>query len=55
MFGSLFFPEIPYDDGLELFLTTSRIETYEKKFGGPKLDPKLGFLPFSQSCIISFP
>ena len=23
-----------------------------KKIGGPKLGPKFGFLPFSQSCII---
>ena len=27
----------------------------EVKFLGPKLGPKLGFLPFSQGCIISFP
>ena len=24
-------------------------------FGGPKLGPKLDFLPFSQVCIVSFP
>ena len=33
-----------------------RSKTHEKNFGGgPKLGLKLGFLPFSQVCIISFP
>ena len=27
----------------------------KKYFGGPKLGPKLGFLPFSQGGIVSFP
>ena len=30
-------------------------KTNEKNFGGPKLGPKLVFLPFSQGCIISCP
>ena len=35
---------------MEYSLTTSRGKTYEKKFRGPKL----GFLPISQGCIISW-
>ena len=37
---------------MEHCLTTSRGKTHEKNFRGPKLGPKLGFLPFSQGCII---
>ena len=54
-FDSLVFLEIAYDNSLKHFLSTSRGKTYEKNFGGPKLGPKLGCLPFSQGCIISFP
>ena len=53
-FGSLVFLEIAYDDSLEPCLTTRRTKTHEKKIVGPKLCPKLGFLPFSQGFIISF-
>ena len=36
---------------MEYCLTTNRGKTHEKN-GAPKLGPKFGFLPFSQSCII---
>ena len=36
-------------------LTSSRGKTHEKNFGGPNLGLKLGFLQFSQVCVISFP
>ena len=48
----LVFPEIAYDYGLEHYLTTSRGKSHEKNFWGPKLGPKLRFLPFCQGCII---
>ena len=51
--GSLVFLEVAYDYSLKHCLITSRENTHEKKFGGLKLDQKLGFLPFSQGCIIS--
>ena len=54
-FCSLVFPEIAQDDSLEHSLTTSRGKTHGKNSRGPKLSPKLGFLSFSQGCIISFP
>ena len=31
------------------------VKTHGKKIEGPKLGAKLGFLPFSQGCIIRFP
>ena len=33
---------------------TGRGKTHEKNFWDPKLSPKLGFLSFYQSCVISF-
>ena len=53
-FGSLVFMEIAQNENLEHCLTTSSGKTYEKNFGNPKLGPKLGFMSFSQGCIISF-
>ena len=53
--GLLVFLEIEEDDSLGHCLTTSRGKTHEKNFGDPKLGLKVGFLPFSQGCIISFP
>ena len=51
-----------YDDSLRQCLTSSRGITHEEKFwgpkfgpNGPKLGPKLGYLPFSQVWFISFP
>ena len=35
-------------------LTNSRGKSHEKKFRGSKLRLKLGFLPFSQGCLIGF-
>ena len=46
--------EIAQDDSLEDCPTSSRGKTHKKKFGGPKLYPKFGFLLFSQGCIFSF-
>ena len=54
-FGSLVLQEIAYYDSMKHCQNTSRGKIHEKSFGGPKLGFKLGFLPFSQSCIISFP
>ena len=54
-FGPLVSLEITLDDSLEHCLTISRGKTNEKNFRGPKLVPKLGFLSFSQGCIITFP
>ena len=54
-FGPLVSLEITLDDSLEHCLTISRGKTHEKNFRGPKLVPKLGFLLFSQGCIITFP
>ena len=42
-------------NSLEHFLTTSKGKTHKRNFEGPKLGPKLEFLPFYQGCIISFP
>ena len=53
-FGVLVFQEIVQDDSVKHCLTTSRDKTHGKSFGGPKLGPKLGFLLFSQGCIITF-
>ena len=54
IFSSLLVPlEIAYNDSLQQCLTsnknltTSRGKTHEKKFGAPKLGPKLEFLSFS--------
>ena len=54
-FGSLVFLEIAYSDSLQQFITSSRGKTQENIFwvptlsqNGPKPDPKLVFLPFSQ-------
>ena len=50
---SLVFLELAYNDSLQQCLTSSTCKIHEKilgpKFGskGPKLGPKLGFLPFS--------
>ena len=57
-----FFFEIAYDDSLRQCLTSNRGKAPPhppKIFGkikfGPKLDPNLGFSPFSQVWFISFP
>ena len=42
-------------EGQSPTLTNSRVKTHEKKCWGPKLGLKLGFLPFSQGCLIGFP
>ena len=62
MFGSLVFLDIAYNDTLKQCIISSRGKIPEKKFGGPKFVPKgpksglkLGFLPFSQVLLISFP
>ena len=55
---SLVFLEIGYDDSLDHCLSTTRVKAPERIFflgKGGKLGLKLGFLPFSQGCIISFP
>ena len=55
---SLVFLEIGYDDSLDHCLSTPRVKAPERIFfggEGGKLGLKLGFLPFSQGCIISFP
>ena len=55
---SLVFLEIGYDDSLDHCLSTTRVKAPERIFfwgEGGKLGLKLGFLPFSQGCIISFP
>ena len=55
---SLVFLEIGYDDSLDHCLSTTRVKASERIFfwgEGGKLGLKLGFLPFSQGCIISFP
>ena len=49
----LVFPEIAYDYGLEHYLTTSRGKSHEKNFWGPKLGPKLRFLPFVKVVLFS--
>ena len=60
-FGSLLFLKIACNDSLKQFVTFNRGEIYEKYFGlkfgpkGPKSDPKLSFLLFSQVCFVSFP
>ena len=54
-------PELANHESLQQLLTFRRGRINEKtfwpKFGpkGPKMDPKLGFLPFSQVVFISFP
>ena len=40
---------------MELWLTSSTGKTHEQNFVGNKLGSKLGFLPFFQGYIISFP
>ena len=54
-FGSLVFLEIAYSDSFQPFITSSRGKAQENIFwvltlsqNGPKPDPKLVFLPFSQ-------
>ena len=50
----------PHNDRFRQYLASSRgkstKKTFWSKFGPkrPKLDPKLGFLPFSQTWFISF-
>ena len=39
---------------MEQCLSTSRGESHEENFGGPKLGPKSDFWELSQVCIISF-
>ena len=55
--------EIAYNDSLQQCITSSRGKTHETDFWGtkfglknePESGPKLGFLSFSQVCLISFP
>ena len=58
-FGSYVFHEIAYDHSLRQFLRSSSGKTHEKSFKIPTLVKilglRLGFLSFSQVCIICFP
>ena len=59
--GSSFFLEIACNDSLQKCVTSSRAKIHEgilgPKFGQKETKScrKLGFLPFSQVCFISFP
>ena len=60
----MFFLEIECDDSLRQCLMSSEGKTHETKFGrkgggksgpnGPKLGPKLGFLPFLKFGLLIF-